>query len=97
MNGLLGHSLFESMRNDHITIYSNENEQPHRFIGTLNASNSGTPSPSETIKILDSKAKPKTFIKQVKGADYIILDVSQFNSSHEEAELVINSLKYNES
>ena len=63
VNGLLGHSLFESMRNDHITIYSNENEQPHRFIGTLNASNCGTPSPSETIKILDSKAKPKTFIK----------------------------------
>lgn len=23
VNGLLGHSLFESMRNDHITIYSN--------------------------------------------------------------------------
>lgn len=76
VNGLLGHSLFESMRNDHITIYSNENETPHRFIGTLNASNTGTPAPSETIKMLDSKAKPKTFVKQVKAADFIILDIS---------------------
>lgn len=59
----------------------------------MNASNTGTPSPSDTIKLLDSAAKPKTFVKQVKGADFIILDVSQFNASYEEAELVINSLK----
>jgi hypothetical protein len=42
----------------------------------MNCSNAGTPSPSETIKLLDSKAKPKTFVKQVREADYIILDIS---------------------
>ena len=52
------------------------------------------PSPSDTIKILDSKAKPKTFAKQVRNADYIVLDVSQFNCNLEEAELVIKTLKY---
>lgn len=66
VNGLLGHSLFESMRNDHITIKSDGSKQPHRFLGTLNMSNPGgmvTPSPSDTIKILDSKNKANTFAK----------------------------------
>ena len=93
VNGLLGHSLFESMRNDHITI-TQEGKQPHRFLGTMNGSNAGTPSPSETIKLLDSKAKKKTFIKQVREADYIILDISQFVCNLEEAEMVIKSLKF---
>lgn len=94
MNGLLGHSLFESMRNDHITINSSGKEEPHRFLGTMNAANPGTPSPSETIKLLDSKAKPKTYCKQVRAADYIILDISQFNCSFEEAEATLKALKY---
>jgi hypothetical protein len=65
INGLLGHSLFETMRNDHLTI--NSENQPHRFLGTLNPNPAGgmlTPPPSETaVKIVDSKLKPKTFIK----------------------------------
>ena len=77
VNGLLGHSLFESMRNDHIAI-TQEGKEAHRFLGTLNPNNAGTPSPSESIKIINSKLKPKTFIKQVREADYIILDISQF-------------------
>ena len=52
------------------------------------------PVPSDTIKLLDSKTKPKNFAKQVRGADYIILDVSQFNCNLEEAEQVIKTLKY---
>jgi len=66
VNGLLGHSLFELMRNDHITIHSNGEDTPHRFLGTLNASPAGgmvNVSPSDTIKLLDSQAKPKTFAK----------------------------------
>lgn len=86
------------MRNDHMLIDSEKSEQaPHRFIGTLNNTPAGglvNPCPSESIKIIDSKAKPKTFAKQVRGADYIILDVSQFNCNLEEAELVLKTLKY---
>jgi len=35
INSLIGHSLFEEMRNDHIAIHSGE--KPHRFLGTLSA------------------------------------------------------------
>jgi hypothetical protein len=101
INGLLGHSLFESMRNDHVTINLNNGQKPHRFLGTLNPKPSGgmiTPPPSETaVKIIDSKSKPKTFTKQVRGSDIIILDVSQFSSCLEEASQVINALKYTDS
>ena len=68
------------MRNDHLLIDCEKADQaPHRFVGTLNNTPAGglvNPSPSESIKILDSKSKPKTFAKQVRGADFIILDVS---------------------
>jgi len=66
VNGILGHSLFELMRNDDKAINSEWGEKPHRFLGTLNTTPTGgmvTPSPSDTIKILDSTEKPKTFIK----------------------------------
>lgn len=67
------------MRNDHITIHQGDESKPHRFLGTLNASNGGgmvTPSPSDTIKIIDNASKPKTFAKQVREADFIVLDIS---------------------
>jgi hypothetical protein len=80
INGLLGYSLFESMRNDYKLIEQTESQQqPHRFLGTLNttpASGIINPSPSDQIKVLESASKPKTFTKQVKGADFIILDIS---------------------
>lgn len=88
INGLLGHSLFESMRNDHVAI-NQEDVNPHRFLGTVNPNPAGgmvTPPPSETaVKIIDSKSKPKTFTKQVRGSDIIILDISQFSCDLEEA------------
>lgn len=98
VNGLLGHSLFEMMRNDYITI-TKAGEESHRFIGTLNNSKAGgmvTPAPSDAIKIIEYKSKPKTFVKQVKAADYIILDISQFGCDLEEAEAVIKALKSEE-
>ena len=52
-----------------------------------------TPSPSETIKILDNASKPKTFTKQVREADFIILDISQLGINIDEAESVISALK----
>jgi len=84
------------MRNDHITIHLDAERKPHRFLGTLNKQNSVgmvTPSPSDTIKIIDSVEKPKTFMKQVREADFIVLDISQLNINIDQAELVITSLK----
>jgi nucleoside-diphosphate-sugar epimerase len=83
------------MRNDHIAIHLDD-KKPHRFVGTLNTSNAGgivTPAPSDSIKIINSAEKPKTFAKQVKEADYIVLDISQFNINTDEAEAVIAALK----
>ena len=55
-----------------------------------------TPVPSDTIKILEAAAKPKTFAKQVCEADTIICDISQFNVDLEEAEHLIKALKNSE-
>ena len=60
VNSLLGHSLFEELRNDHIAIHTGET--PHRFFGTLNTKEQ-IPLPSASIKILNSKTKPRTFKK----------------------------------
>ena len=80
INGLLGYSLFQSLRNDYKLAQDSSNgQQPHRFLGTVNtvpAAGIINPSPSDQIKVLDAAAKPKTFVKQVRGADYIILDIS---------------------
>jgi len=95
VNGLLGHELFEQMRNDHILIHQ-EGAEPHRFLGTLNPGCTGgmvTPSPSDTIKLLEAKSKPKTFAKQVRNADYVILDISQLGCDLEEADAVLKALK----
>jgi len=86
------------MRNDYKLIQdSSSGQEPHRFLGTVNSSPAAgivNPSPSDQIKVLDSAAKPKTFVNQVRGADFLILDISQFNCNLEEADLVLRSLKY---
>ena len=88
------------MRNDYKLVESADcQQQPHRFLGTLNttpASDIINPSPSDQIKVLDSSQKPKTFTKQVRGADYIVLDVSQFNCNLDEADAVLKALKYSD-
>ena len=60
VNSLLGHSIFEELRNDHIAIHTGET--PHKFFGTVNQKES-IPLPSSSIKILNSKTKPRTFKK----------------------------------
>lgn len=98
VNGLLGHSLFEFMRNDH-TAMTAGTDTAHRFLGTFNSSPTGgmvNASPSDAIKLLDSAGKPKTFEKQVRNADFIVLDISQFSASLEEAQRTLKALKYHE-
>jgi hypothetical protein len=80
INGLLGYSLFQSLRNDYKLMQDSANgQQPHRFLGTVNPTPAAgiiNPSPSDQVKVLDGSAKPKTFVKQVRAADYIIMDIS---------------------
>ena len=53
-------------------------------------------SPSDSIKLLEPQAKPKTFTKQVRNADFIVLDISQFSAGLEEAQQALKALKYHE-
>ena len=91
MNSLLGNSLFEELRNDHIAIHTGE--KPHKFFGTINTRDQNTvPVPSDTIKILNGKTKPRTFKKSVLTSDILIIDVMDANEL-EEAEYIVKLLK----
>jgi hypothetical protein len=89
VNSLLGHSIFEELRNDHIAIHTGET--PHKFFGTLN-NKEQLPVPSTSIKILNSKTKPRTFKKQIASCDIFILDLMN-SSDFEEVEYIIKMLK----
>lgn len=74
VNSLLGHSLFEELRNDHLAIHTGE--PANKFVGTVNVTELDTiPVPSSTIKILNSKSKPRAFRKQILSSDLLILDL----------------------
>lgn len=48
VNSLVGHSLFEELRNDHIAIHTGE--LPNKFLGTINQKDADTvPVPSPSI------------------------------------------------
>jgi hypothetical protein len=52
------------MRNDHIAIHTGA--KAHKFISTiLKKDEASTPMPSDTIRVLDPRKKPKTFTKNV--------------------------------
>ncbi len=92
VNSLVGHSLFEELRNDHIAIHTGET--PHKFFGTVNAREAeSVPVPSGSIKILNCKSKPRTFRKQVARCNLFILDLMANGCDLEEAEYIIKSLK----
>ena len=92
VNSLVGHSLFEQMRNDHLHIHSTK--KPHKFSGSLIQGDKDTvPSPSTSIKTLDFKKKPKTFGRSVVKSDIMIVDLLS-GSDLEEAEHLIQILKH---
>lgn len=83
-NSLVGHSLFEQMRNDHIVLHTGA--KAHRFVSTVvKKDEASTPMPSDSIRILDVWKKPKTFTKNVLMSDIIIIDL-QSGTDLEEAE-----------
>lgn len=91
VNSVIGHALFESMRNDHITLRNGK--KSNKFSGTLiqrDAAN--VPAPNEQIKIIDSQRKPKTFGKSICGAEYVVVDLVS-GTDLEEAEKIIQILR----
>ena len=74
VNSLVGHGLFEQMRNDHLVIH--QAKKADKFMGTLIQKDESTvPVPSSSITVLDIKKKPKTFAKSVLRSDKIIIDL----------------------
>ena len=91
VNSLVGHGLFEQMRNDHLVV--NSPQRPDKFTGTLIRRDAETvPVPNASIKVLDGSKKPRTFAKSVLRSDKIIIDLLS-GSSIEEAEQIIKILK----
>ena len=91
VNSLVGHAIFESMRNDHMALRNGK--KSNKFSGTLiqrDAAN--VPSPNEQIKIIDSQRKPKTFGKSICGAEYVVVDLVS-GTDLEEAEKIIQILR----
>ena len=94
INSLVGHSLFEQMRNDHIMINTEPKIKPHKFLATTIAKFDNTvpvPSP-HAVTVLDVQKKPKTFAKGVFTSDIIVIDLLS-GVELDEAELIIKLLR----
>jgi hypothetical protein len=90
-NSLVGHQLFQQMRNDDIMIKTGG--KAHEFLGTLIQKDDGfVPMPSETIHVLNSKTAPKTFTKGVLTSDIIVIDLLS-GTDQAEAECIIKLLR----
>lgn len=90
-NSLVGHSLFQLLRNDDVMIKTGG--KPHQFLGTQVKRDAGiVPVPQDTITLLDMVAKPKTFSKGVLTSDVLIVDLMS-GTDPAEAETVIKILR----
>ena len=91
VNSLVGHALFEMMRNDHTSLRTGK--KSNKFSGTMIRRDADiVPSPNEQIKILDGQRKPKTFGKSLIGADCIVVDLLS-GTDLDEAERIIQILR----
>jgi len=93
-NSLVGHQLFQQMRNDDLMIKLGGKDKPHEFLGTLVKRDEGVvPNPSDqAINIIDMLKKPKTFTKGVLTSDIIIIDLMS-GTDPAEAETIIKILR----
>lgn len=77
INSLVGHTIFEEIRNDNISV--NLNEAPNLFFSSINhyllPTNAVPESPLGTIKILDFVSKPKAYKKAISECDTFIIDL----------------------
>ncbi len=96
-NSLLGHSLFEELRNDHIAIQADSQEEAHRFYVTVNQKDANSIAlPSATaMKVLNSRTKPRTFKKKILTCDLLVMDMlgAALNGSLDDIERVVKVIK----
>jgi hypothetical protein len=95
-NSLLGHSLFDELRNDHIAIQRDATEESHKFFASLNPKEAATvPLPSSTIRVLNHRTKPKMFKKKLPTCDWLIMDMlsAALSGTLDEVELVVRTIK----
>lgn len=91
VNSLVGHSLFQQMRNDDVMIKTGG--KSHEFLGTLVERDADfVPVPSQSIHLLDAKKQPKTFTKGVLTSDIIVIDLLS-GTDPSEAETIIKLLR----
>lgn len=90
-NSLVGHSLFQQMRNDDIMIKTGG--KAHEFLGTLVQRDAElVPTPSDSIMLINMKTHPKTFTKGVLTSDVIVIDLLS-GTDQAEAETIIKILR----
>ena len=95
-NSQLGHSIFEELRNDHIAIQNDSQEEEHRFYVTVNQKDINTIAlPSTSMKILNSRTKPRTFKKKILSCDLLVMDMlgAALNGSLDDIEKVVKVIK----
>ena len=95
-NSLLGHSLFEELRNDHIAIQPDSKEEEHKFYVTLNQRDAGSLAlPSKSMKVLNPRTKPKNFKKKILSSDLLVLDLlsATLSGGLDEIEKVIKTIR----
>ena len=95
-NSLLGLALFDELRNDHLAIQADSDEIENKFYVTVNPKDADSvPLPSQAMKVLNHKTKPKTFRKLVSSCDAVVVDLMAAAQSGtlDEAEAVIKALK----
>jgi len=91
VNSLIGHALFEQMRNDHMAV--SNGKKPNKFAGTMIKKDAAcVPCPNEQIKIVESNRKPKTFGKSVCSANCVVIDLLS-GTDLDEAEKIIQILR----
>lgn len=95
-NSLLGHALFDQLRNDHLVILNQTEEEEHKFYVTANQKDINTMAmPSQSMRVLHPKQKPKNFKKRIQGSDWIVIDLlgAALSGQLEEIEYVLKILK----
>ena len=91
VNSLIGHAVFEQMRNDHMALRTGK--KYNKFSGTIISKDAeSVPCPNDQIKILDAQRKPKNFGKTIIGADIVIVDLVS-GTDLEEADRIIQILR----
>eukprot|EP00347_Sterkiella_histriomuscorum_P003365 403364574 len=95
INTLVGHSIFEELRNDHIAIHTGE--VPNIFYASINKKQQSCDrvpvTPTETIKILDFQNKPRSFKKHVQDCDIFVLDILTPGTDMSEIDFLVKLIR----